>query len=305
VGRVSREIPFGCACALALLAFSCQVLTDAHERRLIPTRANDSGVSGGGAISGTGLTDGGAGRDSFSEAAAADAAETEPPIPACPEPRHGPAMVAVVANGDPYCIDSTEVINAEYLLFLDAPDRKPSTSARCSWNADFTPDGGLHGLADEPVTNVDWCDAFSYCLWAGKRLCRAVGDVGDAYRDFAVAEVDEWYNACSSGGVNAYPYGDDFSGGACNGLEKGGSLEPVRAADACVTAADLYDLSGNVAEWEDACDGDDSASDNCRVRGGSYRDGAGALACAADLVMPRNAFGSGIGFRCCQGILNP
>jgi formylglycine-generating enzyme len=208
-----------------------------------------------------------------------------------------------VSNGIPYCIDATEVTNADYGRFL-AANYPLHPHPRCSWNTDFEPVGGIRGSNDDPVTSVDWCDAFSFCQWAGKRLCGLVGITGDAYRDFTNPIVDEWYNACSSGGVNAYPYGNEFGGGTCNGAENGGTIKPARAADTCEIGG-VYDLSGNVSEWENACDGDDSEFDNCRLRGGSYYDRAEQLACAADSVFARNAFASDLGFRCCQGMLAP
>jgi formylglycine-generating enzyme required for sulfatase activity len=64
-----------------------------------------------------------------------------------------------------------------------------------------------------------------------------------------------------------------------------------------------FDLSGNLAEWEDACDADHNAgrpNDACRVRGGSFDDDVQAkLACNADRVVPRNSTLDDVGFRCC------
>jgi formylglycine-generating enzyme len=297
VQRVSREFLFVGACALTPLGFSCQLLTDAHERGLNPELANDSGRDARGGSSGGGQT------DASSRDGQADALE-EPPIVTCPEGLEGPALIPVASNGSGYCIDATEVTNAHYQRFLSAGPRL-DRSARCSWNTSFAPANGLRGLDDNPVTNVDWCDAYSYCQSVHKRLCGAVEDGRVVpFGDFAVAEVDEWYNACSSGGVNAYPYGNEFSGGICNGLENGASLKPAGFTDSCLVAG-IYDLSGNAAEWENSCDGDESRSDNCRLRGGDYLGRAETLACAADMVFQRDAVGPEVGFRCCQGMFLP
>ncbi|MCA9586846.1 MAG: SUMF1/EgtB/PvdO family nonheme iron enzyme [Myxococcales bacterium] len=63
---------------------------------------------------------------------------------------------------------------------------------------------------------------------------------------------------------------------------------------------DLYGMSGNVAEWEDACEGG-----KCAVRGGSYQanNDPAALACNADRTVDRVPATTDdlkdIGFRCC------
>ncbi len=231
-------------------------------------------------------------------------APEEPPILSCVEGLEGPPQVPLASNGTVFCVDATEVTNAQYRRFLDSPSGpRLNPSPRCAWNTNFMPSGGL-GLDDNPVTNVDWCDANSYCQWALKRLCGAISTGPVPFSDFANAAVDEWYNACSSGGVKAYPYGDEYSGATCNGLENGGTLKAVAATDSCVVGG-IYDLSGNVAEWENSCDGDDSSSDLCRLRGGDYLGRSETLACAADQAFQRSAFGPDVGFRCCQGNLPP
>ena len=81
----------------------------------------------------------------------------------------------------------------------------------------------------------------------------------------------------------------------------------------------VYGLSGNVWEWEDACDGTTGSSDRCRLRGGGAKcvvisGYVGCvshdleLACGYDLRKTRsipdyelgdNFFGN-VGFRCCS-----
>jgi hypothetical protein len=67
----------------------------------------------------------------------------------------------------------------------------------------------------------------------------------------------------------------------------------------------VYDLSGNVAEWENSCSASAGANDTCAVRGGSY-DSPGtagsSLTCATSTAQPpqpRNTQAADIGFRCC------
>lgn len=194
-----------------------------------------------------------------------------------------------------------------------------------------------------PVHYVDWCDAVAYCKWAKKQLCGTIqGDApvpGDAG---AVATVSAWYNACTAQGALVYPYGNTFDATKCNtdgvgtpggtaalsrsshfgyaaNLDDG--IYTVATSDAAgnVTAAvhtacqggstGIYQMSGNVAEWEDSCDGS-AGSSKCRVRGGSYASATPAeQACAAVREVVRVPPPSGdpatdplkdIGFRCCQ-----
>jgi hypothetical protein len=70
-----------------------------------------------------------------------------------------------------------------------------------------------------------------------------------------------------------------------------GSKVDCKASDA------VYDLSGNLAEWEDSCD----VGGACRVRGGSHTSTrSGDLGCAADERQPKTTRSDEIGFRCCE-----
>ena len=217
----------------------------------------------------------------------------------------GPAPVRVGA----YCVDSTEVTNDDYAAFLavDAGSLAPQPAA-CTWNTSYVPnpngwppgpDAGAY-----PVVAVDWCDAYAYCAWAGKRLCGAPGGGSASYADLADAGASQWFAACSMGGALVYPYGDTYDNAACNGADfpDADILRPTGSLPACVGGyAGLFDMSGNVFEWEDACEGDGGAGDLCRIRGGSYFSFEANLACAADVSFARSASVYGdIGFRCCS-----
>jgi hypothetical protein len=209
-----------------------------------------------------------------------------------------------------YSIDPTEVTNAQYAAFLDA---KPTVvqDAWCAWNTSFTPAGTWPTASErcnEPVANVDWCDAAAYCKWAGKRLCGhrisgAVPYVGDG---FVTAATDAWYNACSSGGANVYPYPGVYVARFCFDASYGGKtgVEPVASLTTCQPTATpfagLFDLVGNVAEWQDSCDNIKGGSDHCRVRGGSFADDGTKARCNVATVEARNIATPDIGFRCCS-----
>jgi len=204
------------------------------------------------------------------------------------------------------CIDSTEVTNAQYAAFLAAGVTPQSTSgspAACTWNTTYTPSSGwpATGKDNYPVVYVDWCDAFAFCQWAGKRLCGRVGGGANGYDDYDQPGLSQWLRACSMGGQNLYPYGASYVASACNGTDYGvGAAIEVKQASGCQGPPGVFDLSGNVWEWEDSCQASTGSTDQCRLRGGSFwYGGAPALACAAGNVNDRSAKNDIYGFRCC------
>jgi formylglycine-generating enzyme required for sulfatase activity len=122
-------------------------------------------------------------------------------------------------------------------------------------------------------------------------------------------EASEWYRACSNAGTLLYPYGTSFEHLRCN--DTNGHVEVVGTFTACEGGYEaVFDMSGNVNEWEDACTNYGSrnlAAENCLRVGGAYYDGETNLTCGKDMTgatvnhqtlpgLPSN----GTGFRCCQ-----
>ncbi|HSO36744.1 MAG TPA: SUMF1/EgtB/PvdO family nonheme iron enzyme [Labilithrix sp.] len=191
-----------------------------------------------------------------------------------------------------------------------------------------------------PVHYVDWCDASAYCKWAKKQLCGAINGAsvtpGTANN---TATGDAWFNACSAQGTKTYPYGAiPYDPQRCNGngvgtvgapavldsrdlgfghpaneddgvyqvavSDKGGNIGSADHKACQGGSVGVYQMSGNVAEWEDSCD-DATATSPCRVRGGSYKDNDNieALKCVAVRSVPRMPLTKDavkdIGIRCC------
>ena len=206
------------------------------------------------------------------------------------------------------CIDVTEVTQKQYAAFLASPT-PPAQPLECAFNTTFVPgqqasgfvcSAGLYdpvGRPEAPVRCVDWCDARTFCVWAGKRLCGKIGGGTLASTEFADAKKSEWMAACSSDGTRAYPYGPNYTPGACHD-STGGLIDPsnVASAPSCIGGfPGLFDMSGNAAEWEDACD-----ATACHLRGGDTRaTTASALACNTSSTAPRAEMGGASGFRCC------
>ncbi len=216
-------------------------------------------------------------------------------------------MAKSVAVTGGYSIDATEVTRDQYAAWLAGAPSTSGQDARCSWNTDFTPScewpAGAKG--NHPVVCVDWCDAFAYCRAVGKRLCGRIGGGENGWDNYANASLSQWHSACSSGGVNDYPYGDILEATTCNGYGAGkGVTVPVGTMTGCKSSVSgyggVYDLSGNVWEWEDSCNGTATWTDSCRLRGGAFDAyGEGYLRCGYGLGNNRGSHAGDVGFRCC------
>jgi formylglycine-generating enzyme required for sulfatase activity len=216
-----------------------------------------------------------------------------------------------------YCIDSTEVTRGQYQAWLDT---SPSTGGQipdCEWNTNFAPvtDCSLSvyrgtSFENHPQVCVDWCDAYSYCRAVGKRLCGKIRGGSNGYDDYTNASLSQWYNACTSDGANnAYPYGNTYQALYCNGgdysLSRGTSTTTeVGSMPLCQSSVTgyqgVFDLSGNVMEWEDSCDGTGQLA-SCRLRGASFDSTLDlALACGFGYDLVRDGMNGNVGFRCCS-----
>jgi len=210
-----------------------------------------------------------------------------------------------------YCIDSTEVTVAQYAAFLDAVDAGASVevSPACL-DKTFVPGTGYwppSESSDTPVSYADWCDAWSFCKWSGKRLCGAKGGGSISSKSGGTdATISQWYAACSGGKNLVYPYGNTYEPSRCNGPTSGGSPAPAASWPKCIglgVYGGIFDLSGNMEEWEDNCGA--GGTGNCYVRGGSF-DGQKGVSASQDLActemngpIPRSPGYYGTGFRCC------
>ena len=124
---------------------------------------------------------------------------------------------------DDFYMDSTEVTNAQYRVFIEQTGhRKPSYWTNSSYNQ-----------LNQPVVGVDWYDAMAYASWAGKRLPTEA----------------EWEYAARGGLVGKrYPWGDEAAtAGRANYESKVG--KPTVVGSYPANGYGLYDMAGNVWEW--------------------------------------------------------
>jgi formylglycine-generating enzyme len=192
----------------------------------------------------------------------------------------GPVMVDVGT----FCIDSTEVTQAQYQEFLKAKGSDVSGQiSMCAGNTSYAQlTAGCNGewdpvkYANLPAACTSWCSANAYCKWAGKRLCGKIG--GGPNKGGTVDRNDatksQWYRACTNGGTTLWPYGNTFELSSCQ-LSKPlvgayGNVGTAKCTGSAAPYNQIFDMSGNAWEWEDSCF--TSGMTFCDLRGGDiYR----------------------------------
>jgi sulfatase modifying factor 1 len=296
--------------------------TGGHDRAGADTGGYTGGAHTGGRDTG-GASTGGADTGGVSTGGASTGGSSTGGGPACPVGLAGPMMAEIPKpDGGYFCIDRTEVTNAQYAEFVAAGDTAEQPTY-CSFNTSFAPQSNAEcptlrydpiGRAQYPVSCVDWCDAHAFCAWAGKHLCGDMAGGPVAPANFANASRDEWYAACSQGGTQLYPYAGAYQPEGCADLYYP-AVYPIETATTPTCEggyANVFDLSGNVSEWEDSCTATDGGFDTCVHRGGSYLDAddtSPSVRCNSadadepDTVTPalraRQSRSIAVGFRCC------
>jgi formylglycine-generating enzyme required for sulfatase activity len=244
--------------------------------------------------------------DASTDADAQQSVDAQPVEGGCPAGNPGPTMVQVGT----FCIDSTEITVGQYTQYLAAVGTTPGAQpAGCGWNTSTIPQTWpLSGPANVALQGVNWCQAYLYCEWAGKRLC---GSPAGGPADPASPNVpsnSQWFQACSRNddGQHRYPYGNAYNRTVCNcaEYEAGAPLPSVQTCQGGYPG--IFDMSGNVMEWEDSCQPDSTdrtgASDRCNIRGGAFWSASGQLVCALSNTTTRSDQGlmNDLGFRCCS-----
>jgi hypothetical protein len=119
-----------------------------------------------------------------------------------------------------------------------------------------------------------------------------------------------WQYACSADGKQQYVYADVYDATACNTGCPSGACATVAVASKARCQGEpnsaafpgVFDLDGNVAEWDGVCASADPAA-QCHVRGGDMQSSATTSACGygtGTAVVPRNQPQPTVGFRCCS-----
>ena len=240
--------------------------------------AGRGGLGGGvGANSGSGGVSGSSGTDGGSQDSGIGGISAK-----CPQGR-GPVMVDVGS----FCIDATKVTQKHYQEFLD--DIKgvvPPQSPECFWNIDVsTVFANCYSLPNHAAACRDWCDAQTFCKWAGKRLCGGIGGGAVSVGEAGVPSKSEWVSACTQGGTTSYPWGNNPT----NMCVCSGCSMDVGAIATCKGATSpydqVYDQLRAPREWINSCE-----QGSCWVAGG--------LPCSKP-VAQEPPTSQGATFRCC------
>jgi len=228
---------------------------------------------------------------------AADADASADSGAGCPSGR-GPAMVEFLGH----CIDSTEVTWSQYLAFVASVDGGV-LSPECAFKTSFASSTGPPADTTRPVSHIDWCDAWAFCAWAGKELCGAIGGGPLAMIDYANPKKSLWMAACTDDGQLTYPYGNAFNATSCRlGVDGGASgTVPTGSLATCNGGfAGIFDMVGNIKEWERACAASTGRNDLCRRRGAGHTTAPSSIAsCSYDETNTRDYRSLSSGIRCC------
>ncbi len=197
----------------------------------------------------------------------------------------GMVLIPSVLGAEPFCIDQYEAsLDDGELGDVEQPVGGNGSTTAVATSARFA----------RPASGVSWHQAAAACRNAGKALCTA----------------RQWRSACAGESDLTFPYGDVFGPARCNGfsagrgavVESGAMIEATTdsegtlRAGGCVSPFGVYDLSGNVWEWN----ADTLLGTRRGLAGGSYLSNEAGLSCRTE---DRSAFpelnDETFGFRCC------
>jgi hypothetical protein len=141
----------------------------------------------------------------------------------------------------PFRIARYTVTFAQFRAFLIAKDGYDDRRWWKGLKHDARDEGWDGGLANHPVTNVNWYDATVFCRWLSKRWGMEI----------RLPHETEWqWAAQSAGGDFAYAWGPNWKDRVANTKESGiGHITAVGVFPEGNSLQGVSDLAGNVWEW--------------------------------------------------------
>jgi serine/threonine protein kinase/formylglycine-generating enzyme required for sulfatase activity len=136
-----------------------------------------------------------------------------------------------------------------------------------------------------PKVAAPFAEAAALCKNAGKRLC----------------SEEEWEAACRGPENLRFPYGTRFDPDACNTTDAKDNPRKTNTSGAfsrCKSGYNVFDLSGNAAEWTTS-DFDSTGVAGKAVKGGSASRPGFDDRCASRRKVAPGAHAINVGFRCC------
>ena len=129
-----------------------------------------------------------------------------------------------------------------------------------------------------PQHSVSLHEAVDLCLSVGKHLCTQV----------------EWSNVCTNSRRNRWSYGNEYDAKRCHHASQlyGGGALPSGSFTNCKTPNEVYDMTGNLWEW----------NDSGILRGGNWNFSEGLGQCQSMARPAPHIHNDEIGLRCCATI---
>ncbi len=195
------------------------------------------------------------------------------------------ANQTIVYRGRDSCGNQMAARTESYEITRDEPDRCPKDMA-------FVEIGETRFCIDKyewpnrkgakPQAYISIYHAMDSCFMSGKRLCTNA----------------EWSLACSGPYGWRYPYGDRYESRACNTADTSAFRSGARPE--CRGYFEIYDMSGNLAEWTDTRARQNR--DFYNVAGGFWESGSRADCFDTKYsYFPQNRHNP-VGFRCCKDV---
>ncbi|MEZ4667416.1 MAG: SUMF1/EgtB/PvdO family nonheme iron enzyme [Anaerolineae bacterium] len=153
----------------------------------------------------------------------------------------------VIYHVDSYKISKFPITNAQYQVFIDAPDGYTTDKwwtflpEAAEWHkAHAEPLQSKFAEKDFPRANVCWYEAMAFCNWLSEKTNLKI----------TLPSEQQWQRAAQGDTSHRYPWGNKFDKTRCNTSEAGiKTTTPVSKYPEGASPFGVCDMAGNVWEW--------------------------------------------------------